>query len=276
MKRLYIGDKDVSGIMKLDDNFVYVPFPKPFEIEYLIVAGGGGGGYSQIFPDGPLGGGGGAGGMITGSMMVEIGYSSSAIIGNGGSGGTVSKAPGQGNNTTFISKTALGGGRAGNWGGSIYAGANGGSGGGAAASPNPYSGGLGLQPTSTDGGFGNNGGSNSGAPTENGGGGGGAGSAAKTGFDDKGKGGDGVVWVDGTNYARGGGLNNPPAINGNGGNPGNNTTGNGTAGGKGIVKLRYAGQPKATGGTITQSGGYTYHTFTSADTFEVFSSFDVN
>jgi hypothetical protein len=38
----------------------------------------------------------------------------------------------------------------------------------------------------------------------------------------------------------------------------------GKAGGSGIVKVRYTGTPRATGGTITQSGGFTYHEFTSS------------
>ena len=42
---------------------------------------------------------------------------------------------------------------------------------------------------------------------------------------------------------------------------------NSGAGGDGIFKLRYYGSPKATGGTITESGGYTYHTFTASGTF---------
>jgi hypothetical protein len=33
------------------------------------------------------------------------------------------------------------------------------------------------------------------------------------------------------------------------------------------VILRYAGAQRATGGTVTSSGGYTYHTFTSSGTF---------
>jgi hypothetical protein len=37
-----------------------------------------------------------------------------------------------------------------------------------------------------------------------------------------------------------------------------------SAGGSGIVIVRYAGPPRATGGTITQSGGYTIHTFTTS------------
>lgn len=44
------------------------------------------------------------------------------------------------------------------------------------------------------------------------------------------------------------------------------TTGSG-AGGSGRVLIRYAGTPLATGGTITQSGGYTVHEFLTSDTF---------
>jgi hypothetical protein len=41
----------------------------------------------------------------------------------------------------------------------------------------------------------------------------------------------------------------------------------GASGGSGIVILRYTGSQKGTGGTVTSSGGYTYHTFTSSGTF---------
>jgi hypothetical protein len=38
-------------------------------------------------------------------------------------------------------------------------------------------------------------------------------------------------------------------------------------GGSGVVIIRYLGTPRATGGTITQAGGYTIHTFTSSGTY---------
>jgi hypothetical protein len=38
-------------------------------------------------------------------------------------------------------------------------------------------------------------------------------------------------------------------------------------GGSGIVIVRYSGAQQATGGTITSSGGFTIHTFTSSGTF---------
>lgn len=44
-------------------------------------------------------------------------------------------------------------------------------------------------------------------------------------------------------------------------------TSNGGNGGSGVVVIRYSGSPRAFGGTITESGGYTYHTFTTSGTF---------
>ncbi len=41
----------------------------------------------------------------------------------------------------------------------------------------------------------------------------------------------------------------------------------GGAGGSGIVILRYLGAQRGTGGTVTSSGGYTIHTFTSSGTY---------
>jgi hypothetical protein len=168
---------------------------------------------------------------------------------------------------------------------------NGGNGGGAAivsASLPQYqivSGGL-----STGGGF--NGAWSTGSTTlglNNAGGGAGAGANGSGA-----NGGNGYVWLDGNTYAGGGaGMNFdgtysficsqgcPPGTTGTPGAGGGgtfntdgtqNTGGGGGAsfsafypanGGKGVVKIRYIGTPRATGGTITQSGGYTYHTFTS-------------
>jgi hypothetical protein len=41
----------------------------------------------------------------------------------------------------------------------------------------------------------------------------------------------------------------------------------GGSGGSGVVVIRYFGPQRATGGTVTFNGGYTYHTFTSSSTF---------
>jgi hypothetical protein len=43
--------------------------------------------------------------------------------------------------------------------------------------------------------------------------------------------------------------------------------GSGGAGGSGIVIISYVGSQRGTGGTITSSGGYTIHTFTSSGTY---------
>jgi hypothetical protein len=39
------------------------------------------------------------------------------------------------------------------------------------------------------------------------------------------------------------------------------------SGGSGIVIARYLGSQRASGGTVTQLGGYTIHTFTSSGNF---------
>jgi len=87
-------------------------------INYLIVAGGGGGGHN-IAP--PAFSGGGAGGVIQGSMVTLSG-SFPITIGNGGSPGV------NGQNSTGLGLTAIGGGAGGGGGGG--AGSGGGSGGG--------------------------------------------------------------------------------------------------------------------------------------------------
>jgi hypothetical protein len=77
----------------------------------------------------------------------------------------------------------------------------------------------------------------------------------------------GVTWY-GVLYGKGGpgalqsGLETARGSGGGGG-----TSTNQTAGIGGAVVVRYAGGPVASGGTITESGGYTYHTFTSDGTF---------
>jgi hypothetical protein len=41
----------------------------------------------------------------------------------------------------------------------------------------------------------------------------------------------------------------------------------GGAGGSGLVILRYLGAQRGSGGNVTSSGGFTYHTFTSSGSF---------
>lgn len=257
MRKLYIGDKNISGGLKLDDNFVYVPFPQPFEIEYLVVAGGGGGGNYTSYNAG----GGGAGRFVSSSYEVEIGNTFSVTVGNGGSvnnDGGDSRLVGSG--LTIIMNGGGGGGTYPTDGGD---GRDGGSGGGGAQQ---WIGGwTGRGGTGT----------NAGLPSDLVGLGTNGVSAVAGSLNAGAGGGVSVQWLDGITYSvggtAGGAVRSTP---GSGGRGGTNSAA-ATNGLSGIVKIRYIGQPKATGGTITQSGGYTYHTFTSNDTFTVVSSFDV-
>jgi hypothetical protein len=41
----------------------------------------------------------------------------------------------------------------------------------------------------------------------------------------------------------------------------------GSAGGSGTVVIRYSGSQRGSGGSVTSSGGFTYHKFNSSGTF---------
>lgn len=260
--------------------------------DFLIVAGGGAGGAGA--PDEHGGGGGGAGGHLvnTGKIITPASYA--VVVGAGGTGASNSAGT-PGANSTFNSLTAIGGGRGGNAGGGVLTGGSGG-GGGAYVS---QAGGIGTA------GQGYNGGN---AGYNAAGGGGGAGGVGGASSSAGGNGGIGAAWVDGVTRAGGGGggvgtkvggfsggtggtggggagagvtvpgptVQTPTAgtVNtgsGGGGGAAYFTTATaGAAGGSGVVVIRYAGTvATATGGTITISGGYVYHTFTSSGTFIV-------
>jgi hypothetical protein len=254
-------------------------------IDYLVVGGGGGGG--------DTGGGGGGGGQVkTGSVSLLSG-SFAVTIGNGGSGGTsAGTAAANGGSSTLslptpvvsiggggggmgLSPNGLSGGNGGG-GGHLnngnppgvggtaavggFAGGNanniiGGGGGGA--------GGAGGSATGSNGGIGVSS-SISGSATFYGGGGGGGSWQVGTG---PGLGGQGGGGSGGTAYSP---LATAGAANtgGGGGGSGNSqSTPVAKNGGSGIVIVRYLGSPSGTGGTITQVGGYTIHTFNSNGTF---------
>lgn len=106
------------------------------------------------------------------------------------------------------------------------------------------------------------------------GGGGGGGATFNAGTGTSGSGGSGGGGAGGTANTAGTGGNgvNGTANTGGGGGGaagqwGNPTTSLGGNGGSGIVVVRYPGAQRGTGGTITSSGGYTYHTFTTSGTF---------
>ena len=272
-------------------------------IEYLVISGGGGGGKQGGALGQSGGGGGGAGGVITGTTTVVSDAVLAVTVGAGGAGitGNVSQ---QGNDGTDSSITQLpafseagGGGARGVYPTNIN-GNRGGSGGGACNAGTP---GAGIS------GQGNAGGNGTSSAEYGGGGGGGAGSVGGNADSTRaGAGGSGTsaysTWASATStgasglYAGGGGGagyqdagTQGLAGSGGGGQGGSdadvaaagtaNTGGGGgggggragtypsAAGGSGIVIIRYSGSTAASGGTIVESGGYTYHTFTSSGTF---------
>ena len=251
-----------------------------YSIDYLIVAGGGAGGWQ-------IGGGGGAGGYVTGTANVSTSTSLTVTVGAGGAGGG-SGAGNNGSNSVLGSyTTAIGGGKGGDNAGNQT---SGGSGGGC---------GEGTSPGSGTAGQGNAGGTAYDAGVNYGsGGGGGASAVGSNGTTvNGGVGGSGSTWLNGTAYAGGGGgggygvgsvsggsggggaagtpgnagTNGTTNTGGGGGggsyNTGTSTSGNGGSGGSGIVIIRYVGIQRGIGGTVTSSGGYTYHTFTTSGTF---------
>jgi hypothetical protein len=263
--------------------------PNTVVLEYLAVAGGGCGGSSNNGSGKNGGGGGGAGGAVTGEadVLLSGSFTVSVVIGAGGTGATGSnyQSIGKGSNSTLsgtLSQTMIGGGYGGNDEANTapIAGGSGG-GGGATVAEQGASGTVGQ---------GNNGGNGvSGA----GGGGGGKGAAGAAGVNQTGgNGGSGFMWEDGITYAGGGGGGGDTggsASDGGGPGTGGNSNGtNGSAGrgggggaagagvdnrfggngGSGVVIFRYqSASALFTGGTITSSGGYQYHKFTSSGTF---------
>ena len=216
-----------------------------------ITSIGGGGGASYPNFNGRSGGSGGGGGSDSGS-----GASGTSGQGNAGGNGAAHNTGGGGGG---------GGGGAGAVGGNAIAGGSGGAGdGGAGLQSNIdgnnyyYAGGGGGGTIQTgslgagDGGIG---------------GGGGGGNAASS----TGRIGGGSARNSGGNGGQGSGTSAPGgaggANTGGGGGAAGNFESTGGTGGSGIVILRYLGGQKGTGGTITSSGGYTIHTFTSSGTY---------
>jgi hypothetical protein len=254
----------------------------PYSVEYLVVAGGGGGG-------GHNAGGGGGGGVLASTASVTGGLNYTITVGGGGAGG--SNTPGVSGSNSVLSTfaTAIGGGFGNSGSGTPSTnGGSGGSGGGAGAS---FAGGAGTAGQGFAGGSGVNPG---------GGGGGGAAAVGGSGSGNGGfPGGAGVLnaingsslyWAGGGggggytqnagNGGIGGGGGGGCRGGGTGGSGGGSAINNGSAGvgpddpvfvagngGSGIVIIRYLGSQKGAGGTVTSSGGYTIHTFTSSGTF---------
>ena len=237
------------------------PGPCNLAIDYLIVGAGG-----QAWS-----GGGGAGQLISGSTSFTFNVSLPIVAGKITTG-TVSSTQVSGAPSSFLGLTAIGGGNGGQWGNNPTKnpkGWNGASGGGASAKV-AGAGGTALA------GF--NGGSNTiGGQGGGAGGGGAAGQGANSLVNVSAQGGAGLQWLDGEWYCAGGygeritGAVPSPQL-GSSPSPGGGGLWGVGPGGAGMVKVRYQGTPRATGGTITQSGGYTYHTFigTSVDLVDRF------
>jgi len=263
-----------------------------YATDYLVVAGAGGGGKNNG------GGGGGAGGLLTSSgLYVSVGTAYTVTVGAGGAG-SGSGAGASGGNSVFSSVTAIGGG--GGQGsdqtpsGPVNGLAGGSGGGGASRVTLTF--GTGGSGTAGQGNAGGNGISDDVAYREGGGGGGASAAGANGTSSGAGAGGAGTASSysgSSVTYAGGGGggsyknasggsggsggggagagntgglgANGTTNLGGGGGGAGNGSSGG--SGGSGIVIIRYLGSQKGTGGTVTSSGGYTIHTFTSSGTF---------
>ena len=271
-----------------------------YPVDFLVIAGGGSGGYGLNYS-----GGGGAGGFRTSAgtsgggasaesqVYVSVGTPYTVTVGGGGAGGSNTYA--SGSNSVFSSITSIGGGYGSTQ--NVTSAASGGSGGGSAidtgringsgTSGQGYAGGLSspMYPSNTSasggGGAGSVGGAGSGTGSSslrNGTGVGGNGVVSSiTGSSvTYAGGGGGAAWAGGagtgTNGGGDGGISGSTTggsgtANTGGGGGGAYYTGNSGSGGSGIVVIRYLGSQRATGGTVTSSGGYTIHTFTSSGTF---------
>jgi hypothetical protein len=251
----------------------------PYSVEYLVISGGGGGGSSG----GASAGGGGAGGVLNGTSTVGSTPAYTVTVGAAGTAGSGGGFGGDGGVSSFNAIAPVGGGGGGAGG---NAGRSGGSGGGGGT--NAGGGGSGTSgqgnaggTAETDGNYRGGGGGGRSAVGANGtgGAGGGAGtnaystwaSATSTGVSGyyAGGGGGGAFYGSaGTGGAGGGGVGNGGGATANtGGGGGGSRVGGGGTGGSGIVIIRYLGSQRGTGGTVTSSGGYTYHTFTSSGTY---------
>ena len=226
----------------------------------INVNGNGGSGGNSVFDTmTAYGGGGGTSGGTPGAV-------------SGGSGGGSGRDSGNSVGGAVIAGIAAGGTSYGNvGGGSQGPGWDGGGGGGGAGAV----GGLGRGNGSMAGEVGGNGGngiaisitsgSTASYPGTYGGGGGGS-VSGNTSTSSGGTGGGGSGGRAGTN-----GTANTGGGGGGGTIIGVSTGGTSIvgSGGSGVVIIRYLGAQRATGGTVTSAGGYTYHTFTSSGEFKV-------
>ncbi len=271
------------GLVYTDTNRGWIQFSTAdtdyagmYQVSGLLVGGGGAGGGN---------GGGGAGGFVEFSNASVIsGVIYTATVGAGGTFNSSTGLGTNGGNTSFTGTgigltVAIGGG-----GGDGATPGNGGSGGGAGGTAG--TGGSGTTGQGFPGG--NCGATYSGSPGAGGGGATATANAVTTNRSSTG-GGAGKTWtVDSVAYAGGGGggaFNGNASSGGAGGGGNGGTTGtpgnagtnglgggggggycqgnNGRNGGSGVAIIYYSGPPRGSGGNVTSSGGFTFHTFTS-------------
>ena len=230
------------------------------QVSYLVVAGGGGGGDGEPGAGHPAGGA-GAGGFredkspvtpytaspLEGAGAITVTATGFPIsVGGGGSAGTsTGDQGGDGNNSVFSTITSAGGGGsgAGSNGGSNRGGRNGGSGGGSGSSNSPpIGGGSGNQPPVSPP-QGNNGGPGAQTSGKGGSGGGATAAGSQTPGGATHPGGAGAatsITASPVTYSAGGAVVRScagAATSGNGGD--GNKCANGSAGGSGVVIIRY-------------------------------------
>ena len=265
--------------------------------DFLCVGGGGGNANNHPYYESGGGAGGmrcsgqayqGRGGAAESAVKAVCGQGYPVVIGQGGPSNVAGSPFYDGSPSSVFGFTALGGAKG------VYNqanGASGGSGSGAGGDGSgSYSGGSGTALNGYDGGGSYNNGGTTGAKA--GGGGGGAGGNGGDNGDNGnqnhgGTGGLGFAWIDGLVYACGGAggygaynsqpvgdnaANYPSGGRANAGNGGHYNSNDASAGargqgGDGVTVIRYKGGTRATGGTISSAGGFTYHTFTTAGTF---------
>jgi hypothetical protein len=220
--------------------------------------GGGGSG------SGDAGSGGGGGGASVKTLSIDVGQSATITVGGAGipSGNTANNG---GNTSVVFSGTTI------TAGGGIGASGGGGAGGISTGGSINLTGGAGSNfagGSSVNGNAGSTSGSYGSA-----GGGGGMKDAGPGNFTLGGTSGGGIAGAGGNGAPQypTGSLGIPGHNYGGGGGGGGNYSGMGGAGGQGVVVITYSGSPLATGGTITQTGGYTTHTFSNpgSDSFTV-------
>jgi len=241
--------------------------PAPIYLDYLVVGGGGYGAFTPGQADGAPSAGGG-GGIQSGSIRFLPRFTLDVIVGNGGTGSTLTDAGASIIDTISPQGEFF-----------VYAG-----GGTLGISGNPQ---FNLAGSNSGiyskGGAGGSAQSGSNGVNENGGA-GGSGSlwALDNGssYYGGGGGGNGIYFLPGTGVGGVGGVGgggagssqNGAGVTGSvntGGGAGGSQSGFSSNGGSGIVKMRYLSGSVmgVTGGTTSISGGYVYHTFTGSGQF---------